>query len=214
MPPNYEQMDRCINEVERAILRVGEERCEHLRQGNQLSAVLLLLLRCTSLFRSMARLYRSEDLDAFDAVRRALVEWWDLALQFRMRSSGGEVSRWLARRPGTWSADLASLEQYARNRGYQAPDLGRQYGLLSELAHPTRDAAENSAALTLKRLGIPNVEDRGLAQAIALFEGELSAQLYRITWLLLHEDGELIPLHVDENSMPTAVAFAEGYPNV
>lgn len=207
MPLNYEQIDRCLIEAERELLRVGEQRCERLTQNSQLLAVILLLLRCASLLRSMTQLYRSEDLDAFDAVRRALLETWNLAFQFRMQNQVRQVGMWLARRPDSWSAALRDLEEYARNRGHQAPGLGQLYGNLSNLAHPTRDAAENSVALTLKRLAIPNADDHTLAEALANFEGKSSALLYRLLWLVLDQDAALVPLHINEQNMPEAVAF-------
>lgn len=115
---------KCLDEVEQELLRVGEERCDFLQAQNQLSAVILLLLRAASLFRSMAKLLRSEELDAFDAVRRFFLESWHLAFQFRMENSKGEVGRWLARMPKSWSADIDQLEKYARRRGQNAPNLG------------------------------------------------------------------------------------------
>jgi hypothetical protein len=93
---DYELILRCLNETEQELLRIDAERCEHLRQNNQLTAVLLLLSRCVSLFRSMVEEFRSERLDAFDAVRRAFLETWLLAMQLRMATAAGEAARWLA----------------------------------------------------------------------------------------------------------------------
>ncbi len=211
MPADYEMILRCIEEVDRELVRIAAERCDFLRQETQLSGVLLLLLRSTLLFRSMVELLRSRHLDAFNAVHRAFLESWLLAFQFRLKDSADEVGRWLARRPGSWSPRVRQLEEYARSRGHGAPNLGRDYGQLSELAHPTRNAAENSVALVTARLGVSD-EEHMLVQEITALEESLPAMLYRIVWLVLDEHQDFIALHVDERNVPSAVQFVEQHP--
>ena len=198
----------CLEELETELLRVGAEQCDHLRQENQLSAVVLLLLRAASLFRSMVELYRPENLDGFDAVRRAFLETWFLAFQLRFRQDEGDTGRWLARAPQSWGSDIARLERYARQRGHAAPNLGRAYGGLSGLAHPTRDAAENSTALIAQRRGI-NIEAALVNQAFADLGAELEQLLYKLIWLVMDEDAGFIALPVIERNMPNASRFAE-----
>lgn len=208
VPLDYAQIEQCLNEAEQELLRVGRERCNFLRDEGQLPAVILLLLRCVSLFCSMVGEFRSERLDSFDAVRRAFLESWLLAFQFRMLNSSGDVGRWLARMHRSWSADIGDLEEYARSRGHVAPNLGRDYGELSNLAHPTRDAVENSAALITRRLGISS-EAHKVEEAIERLEEGIPAMLYRLLWLTLDEHADLIPLNVDERNMPSSVRFVE-----
>lgn len=213
MALDYEEIFDCLEEVERELLRVGGERCDFLQRKNQLSAVILLLLRSASLFRTMTKLLRSEELDAFDAVRRAFLESWHLAFQFRLSDARGQVGRWLAGTPQSWSADIGRLETYARQRGQDAPNLGQDYGGLSELAHPTRSATENSAALIVRRLGMSELEEaQTIESSIRDLELSLSAMLYRLLWLVLDEHSDLLALHVDSLKMSTCVRFAENYP--
>jgi hypothetical protein len=113
MAQDYEQIFKCLDEVEQELLRVGRDRCDFLRWENQLSAVILLLLRSASLFRAMTKLLHSVELDAFDAVKRAFLESWQLAFQFRLDNARGEVGIWLARTADSWSADIGRLEAYA-----------------------------------------------------------------------------------------------------
>ena len=214
MPLPYNRIAECLDEAERELLRVGREHCAFLRQPTQLSAVILLLLRSASLFRSMIELSRSEMLDAFDSVRRAFLESWSLAFQFRMEDPKGEVGRWLAQRPDSWNADIRRLDDYARGRGHHAPNLGRDYGELSELAHPTLSAAHNSAALILRRMGIPNEDERQLLDSMAKLEAGMPAMLYRILWLVLDEGAGLIPLYVNASNLPTAVQFVQEFPTI
>jgi hypothetical protein len=200
------ELEQCLAEIEGELIRVGRTRHEFLREESQLSAVILLLLRCISLFRVMLRLLPDGDLDAFDAVRRAYLESWFLAFQFRIQVQEGDAGRWLARRSGSWQADIHRLEEYSRNRGNASPDLANDYGQLSELAHPTRDAAENSAAILLWRRGL-NEDGHTVEEAITNLEGSIPAMLYRLLWLALDEDPSLIPLQLDERNTGTAVRF-------
>lgn len=159
----------------------------------------------------MVGLFQSQELDALEAVRRAFLESWHLAFQFRMENPRGEVGRWLARRPHSWSANIRRLDEYARNRGHDAPNLGADYGELSKLAHPTRNAAESSAALITTRLEI-NVEARIVERALVALERSIPAMLYRLLWLVLDEQPDLRPLYVQGENMPTAVRFVEQHP--
>jgi len=127
-----------------------------------------------------------------------------------MPAVGGQPGRWLAGKADSWSADIPALERYAKGRGLLAPDLGTDYGELSELAHPTRSAAENSAALIVWRQGI-NEYGETVEAAIAGLERGMSAMLYRLLWLALDEDPTIVPLHLDETRMPTVVAFCSEF---
>jgi hypothetical protein len=206
MPIDVQRLILCLFETEQELIRIGRERHEFLQEQSQPAALILLLLRSCSLFRGMLTSFERQELDAFDAVRRAYLESWHLAFQFRMPAVGGQPGRWLEGQGNSWSADIRALERYARGRGLLAPDLGSDYGELSELAHPTRSAAENSAAVILWKRGI-NEYGETVEAAILGLERGMSAMLYRLLWLALDEDATLIPLQLDANRMPTAVAF-------
>jgi hypothetical protein len=115
--------------------------------------------------------------------------------------------------PRSWSADIQHLENYARRRGHNAPEIGLHYGRLSGLAHPTHDAAENSAVLVVSRLRMMDPNDRSLADAIAYLEGEPMALLYRLVWLALESAG-FGDLPVNEANVAGCVRFADAYPLV
>jgi hypothetical protein len=76
------------------------------------------------------------------------------------------------------------------------------------LAHPTRDAAENSTALIAQRRGI-NIEAALVNQAFADLGAELEQLLYKLIWLVMDEDAGFIALPVIERNMPNASRFAE-----
>jgi hypothetical protein len=92
------------------------------------------------------------DLDAFDAVRRTFFESWHLAFQFRLENTRGEIGRWFALEPDSWSAE---------------------------------DACENSAAVIATKTQRLDPGDQTLAEAIASFETEPAALLYRLLWVAL-----------------------------
>lgn len=210
MPLDIQRLTLCIFEVEQELIRVGREGHDFLQQRSQDAALILLLLRCCSLFRGMLSSLQRQELDAFDAVRRAYLETWHLAFLFRMPNLRGQAGRWLAGQPNSWSADIATLETYAKGRGLDAPDLGSDYGELSELAHPTRSAAENSAALILWRQGI-NEYGQTVEDAISALEHGMAGMIYRLLWLALDQDSTLVPLQLDDAKMPTALAFCREF---
>jgi hypothetical protein len=184
VPLDYEHIRRCLDEVDRELFRIGERECEFFHQESQLNAFLLLLLRSASLMHPLLVLLPCRDFDGFDAVSRAFGESWYLAYEFRFKSSRQRAKKWLARRKNTWSVSPKTLNKHARRRGHRAPNLDLDYGRLSELAHPTRSAAENSVTLAGTRLGISGAEAT-IAEALRLAEERIITSLYRLTWLLL-----------------------------
>ncbi len=84
-----------------------------------------------------------QPLDACDAVRRAYLETWLLAFEFRLIDSEAKATQWHNGKAKSWSADIPRLKRYAPLQG-AAPMLGQDYGGLSKIAHPTKEAASNS----------------------------------------------------------------------
>ncbi len=158
MPIDNQRLNLCLVETEQELIRIGRERHDFLQQQSQDAALILLLLRCCSLFRAM----------------------------------------------------LSSLQRHARGRGLNAPDLGSDYGELSGLAHPTRDAAENSAAIILWKNGM-NEYGETVEDAITALENGCLGMLYRLLWLALDEDQSLIPLGLEDGRMPTALGFCKEF---
>jgi hypothetical protein len=131
-------------------------------KDTQLTATLLLLLRLSSLMRSLLSLYESADYDGFDAVLRAFEETWFLAHELSLTARHDKAMEWLAKKKDTWKAKLGILIEFAKGRGHSGPKMGADYNLLSELAHPTRTAAENSVTLCGIRRGIDGARQKSL----------------------------------------------------
>ena len=211
MPLDYNLARECLNETEAELLRIGSAKCNKLRDDTQLSAVTFLLLRATSLLRSMLDLVATDQLDSYDAVRRAYLETWLLAFEFRLEDSGPEAAKWHAMRGSSWSADIRKLETFTKSQGIKAPELGRDYGGLSELAHPTRSAAQNSLAVITGRYGDSVARDSLRKAKLEFEERDLPETLYRFVWLILDESRGLINIEVDAKNLPVILTYAEEY---
>ena len=215
MPLDYEQVIQCLDEVECELFRVADHaECQRFHKNSQLSAVLLLLLRASSLHRSMLHLVQITDFeDGFHLVARGFEETWNLAHDFRLILHGDRAMKWFAGKDKSWSARIGALIDFAVGRGHREPTLGRDYGLLTELAHPTRSAAENSVTLCGVRMGITGAEDAIVTEQENC-EKRITATLYRLLWLILDEDATFIAIPVDENNMRVSREFVRNYRHI
>lgn len=202
MELDLKQIDSCLDEIDHALIRVADHNeCQRFHADTQLTAVVLLLIRCSSLLRSLLNIFSSGGADAFQVVLRAFEESWYLAHYLRFAAHNGEAARWLAGENKSWSGDLGMLMDFARERGLPDPTMGRDYGRLSEVAHPTKSAGMNSATLCGDRLGIvgANVE---LIEERKNEEARFPDALYRVVWLMVDQDQKFIPLHVKARDLP------------
>jgi len=125
----------CLYELETEYLRVGGEKCKNLEERTQLSAFLLLGIRSVSLLRAMLHLLRPDTLDAYDAVRRAFLECWQLQFDFRLPDSASKVQKWFQGNADTWKSDKRKLELYMEKKAAGPAGFGREFSELSELTH-------------------------------------------------------------------------------
>ncbi len=213
VPLDNEQIALCLDETERELMRIGQQDCGYFHHDTQLKAVVLLLLRCASLIRSMLVLLPTLNFDGFDSVVRSFEESWWLAYEFRLKTSSEKVNRWLAGESNACFANLGMLEKHAMGRGHPGPKLGRDYGRLSELAHPTRSAAENSVHQAGTRQGIPEAR-AFLGEARQLAKDRICYALYRVIWLLLDADADFLLLPAQRDNMGAASGFADAYDRV
>lgn len=173
--------------------------------------MIFLLIRATSLFRSVLSELAHGSLDAYDAVRRAYLETWLLAFDLRLEASQAKAARWHTGQPQSWSPDIQRLQEYLRLQGITEPMLGHDYGGVSEVVHPTRAAAENSVAVVTAKHG----DGAALASVIEArrnFESrDVPMMMYRFIWLVLEERAGLINTGVDPKAMATAVRYVNEY---
>jgi hypothetical protein len=77
-----------------------------------------------------------DDFDGFDPVLRAFEEAFYLAHELRLSVSADKAVAWLRGDKDTWGGKIGVIVEFAKKRGHPGPNIGRDYGLLSELAHP------------------------------------------------------------------------------
>jgi hypothetical protein len=99
--------------------------------------------------------------------------------------------------------------EFAKERGLPDPTMGRDYGRLSLVAHPTKSAAENSVALCGTRLRIAGA-DAELVEERKNEEARFPDALYRVFWLMVDQDKKFIPLRVKATDVPLCWKFCDG----
>lgn len=209
-----EQIRNCLDEIESELFKVADsDECQRFHKDTQLTAILLLLLRMSSLIRPLLLLFESRDFDGFDAVLRAFEETWYLGHEFRLIASNDKATAWLRRDKDTWGAKISVLTEFAKGRGHPGPIIGRDYGLLSELAHPTRTAAENSVTLCGVRRGIDGAKAE-LADSEKNNGERIRYALYRLAWLVSDQDAQFIKILVAPKNMPLCEKFVETYDHI
>ena len=208
------QILTCLDEIETELFRIADsDECQRFHRDTQLTAVLLLLMRMSSLIRSLLLLLESGNFDGFDPVLRAFEETFYLAHELRLSVSTEKTAAWLLGDKDTWSGKIGVLVEFAKKRGHPGPNIGRDYGLLSELAHPTRNAANNSATLCGVRRGIDGAKAE-LAEAEKNNPERIRYALYRLVWLVSDEDEKFVKIPVDLKKMPESEKFVQNYDHI
>src|ERR1700720_2437457 len=105
----------CLDEMDHCLFNAAaHEDCGGFHKDTQLTAVLTLLVRCSSLLRSLLQLFESESTDSFQVVLRAFEESWYLALYFRFKDQNVSAAKWQAELPGQWSPPIGELVAFAK----------------------------------------------------------------------------------------------------
>jgi hypothetical protein len=201
-----------LDEVESELLRAIAARIGPTDQS-QLGAVLFLLVRAGSLLRSSLSILETGRLDAFDTVRRAYFEAWALAFEFRLNSSQTRVNGWHTR--GTKHKygipEIKTVVKYMKAQGIDAAFLGRDYNGLSEVAHPTKAAAQNSLSIVAGLRDTSTVAGISLVEARAAFEREQPKVMYFFLWLLIEKRMGMVDIGVNLDNLPKALSFVKEY---
>src|ERR1035438_1603734 len=141
---DYDSFKSYLFELESALSRIGLRDCQDLKANTQLSAAVYALLRATSLFRSVLSLLHTGLMDASDVIRRAYWEAWMLGYEFRIDASSAHAARWHLEKNKHGEPNIGTVKTFERSHGIITSTYGAAYGGLSEVAHPTKSAAENS----------------------------------------------------------------------
>jgi hypothetical protein len=208
---DYQNFAALLDEADIELLRILATQCKGPSDYSQLSAVLFLLIRASSLLRSALVILEAGRLDAYDAVKRAYWESWALAFEFRLEGSQPRTARWHSDKNKNGIPDVKRIEDYMKSQGISSPLLRNDYGGLSEAAHPTKLAAENSVVVVVAPRSGDILAGQSLAGAREAFEGEQSMTMYRFLWLVLEEREGLIAISSDLGAMPNAHKFTSEF---
>ena len=139
---------------------------------------------------------------------RAFEESWHLALYFRFKDQSVNAAKWQAELPGQWSPPIGELVAFAKDLGVPEPTMGKDYGRLSELTHPTKSAAFNSVTLCGARLQIAAAISE-MAEECKNEEERFPDALYRLVWVMLDGDERFIPLHISKRDLPQSAKYVD-----
>ncbi len=204
---DYRRFAGYLDEADSELLRLIASKCRGVSDNSQLAAVLFLLIRSSSLLRASLSILEWGRLDAYDTVRRAYWESWALAFEFRLDGSQPKATKWHEDKNKFGIPDVKKVEDYLKSQGIASPLLGRDYGGLSEVAHPTKSATENSVVVVVAPRGGDTVASKSLIGARAAFEEEQPMVMYRFLWLIIEERKGLIVVGSDLAAFPTASGF-------
>lgn len=201
----FAKIGPCLDELEYQYLKAGVEHCSGLDDHSQLSSFLMLGIRSICLLRGMARLADPEFLDAYDSVRRSFIEAWHLQFEFKLRDSAARAQKWLEGQQ-EWQADRKKLEAaIAKLQGGPA-GFAREFGELSEMAHPTLQATVNSVSIASTLAGV-NPHPHKLNEEFEKLARDYVGMVNREIWLTLQTCPEFIETPLKEELFTKSLAL-------
>jgi hypothetical protein len=172
---------------------------------SQLSACYLLALRALSLINGMEAGLGPETIDSYEVISRAHLEARDLLMTFRFDNEGArkKIGYWFAgTADNAWKAEHKKVDEFLTRRGALAIELSVSWSRATVLAHPTKYAAQNSAAVIASSFsGVVNQEimRHKKADFLVMISRFIAAVTYDIQgW---------ISLGCDPGRMPTVEPF-------
>jgi hypothetical protein len=203
-----------LDELEQEYLRIGSERCGHLRQQTQLSAFLLSGIRCLSLLRGMLRLLEPQFLDSHAALHRAFLECWYLQCDFRLRARTAQnldFKTWFHPKSKMWErrGTRNMVRKTIEHLGGSPPDFNWEYDILSNAAHPTNEAAYSSELVVTATCGMSPHGETRLRGVLHDISDHYVNLLSRELWVSLFDHGELIETGLTKDKLKNALQLYE-----
>jgi hypothetical protein len=198
-----------LNELEAEYLRIGSTHCHNLKDVSQLSAFILLGLRCTSLLKSLVVLIQPTiSLAGCDAVERAFLEACQLQLEFRFLDSKKKVEDWFSGRGDSWRSDKGKLGTFVEAQ--KGTGFGREYGDFSVSTHPTVGACRSSVALVTCARG-DNANPHQIQESIEIRSGDYANLLFRAIWTAFADEPRLMTVPIERPNLPHCVAYVDEF---
>lgn len=199
-----------LDEIEQEYLRIGSEKCGHLRQQTQLSAFLLCGIRCLSLLRGMLRLLEPQFLDSYPALHRAFLECWYLQCDFRLRrrtAQNLDFKAWFHPRSRMWErrGTRNTVRRAIEHLGGNPSDFNWEYDILSNAAHPTNEATHSSELVVTATCGMSPRGETRLREVLHTISDHYVDLFSRELWVSLFDHAELIDTDFRKDKLKNAL---------
>lgn len=205
----YESFQSFLFELESALARIGFGACDDMHAKTQLSAAIFCLFRATSLFRATLSLIHAGLMDASDVTRRACWEAWMLGYELRIESAAHHAELWHREKNKHGIPEIARVKSFESSHGITASTYGASYSGLSEVSHPTKSAAENSA-VTVSAIHGDNTRRIDHAQR-TIAETDAPTMMYLLIWTIFSDWPGMISLGIKPEEIPQSAAFYNAY---
>ena len=200
-----------LYELESALSLIAQRDCKGLHAETQLSAAIYVLLRATSLFRAALSLLESGLMDACNVVRRAYWEAWMLGYEFRISGSSSHAMRWHLEKHRHGEPDISRVKAFEGSHAIKPSTYGADYGGLSEVAHPTKSASENSVVTVTALHCNPESLTHLNKARDTIAHDDAPAMMYLLVWTVLAESPDMITLGIKPEAVPDAARFLHEY---
>ena len=134
-----------------------------------------------------------------------------LGYAFRLKTAQSHAARWHYEKNKYWEVDLNAIKAFEAANGFAPSKYGSDYGGLSEVAHPTKSAAENSFVTVTALHGNPQSKVN-LERAKQLMAHEdAPGIMYFLIWAIVVKSDDLIGIGTIEDSIPISLGFYHDY---
>jgi len=196
----------CVAELAYEYLNVGAAKCNSMKDETQLCAFLMLGVRSISLLGGLFLLLNRDTIDTHEIVRRAYWETYTLQFEFRLKKSEQRTGDWFSNEADAWKAKKKVIQQYFEKPSGSNRGIGFLYGALTGVAHPTKDAANNSVASVSISFGLnPNVGN--LMRQLGDYRTDWAGMFSSVVALSVDSEPHYIESHISAERIPKSLQF-------
>ena len=150
----------------------------------------------------------------FDGLQQSPVlacwcEAWVLGYEFRIDVANTHATRWHFEKNKHGEPNIGTVKAFEKSHGITTSTYGATYGGLSEVAHPTKSAAENSVVTMSALHGDESGRIEQARHAIA--DNDAPAMMYLLIWTVFAEWPGMISLRITPEDVPKSAAFYNEY---
>jgi len=132
-----------------------------------------------------------------------------LGYEFRIGVSSTHAARWHLEKNKHGEPNIGTVKTFEKSHGITSSTYGAAYGGLSEVAHPTKSAAENSVVTMSALHGDKSGRIEQACHLIAY--NDAPAMMYLLIWTVFAEWPGMISLGVTPENIPKSAEFYNEY---